>query len=553
MDVEVLVVGAGPTGLMLANQLARRGVQTRIIDRHSGPAQQSRAMAVQARTLEIYAKLGIIDQALALGARGTAANMWANGRWTARIPIGDIGKNLSPFPFVLMLGQDDNEHIMGNKLGDFAVGVEWNTELVGIEQRSGHVDATLKLADGRVRVIKASWLAGCDGARSPVREMSGITFPGAPYEHTFFVADTEAIGPMKQGELNVYLLPDGFHLFFPMRGKDHWRVIGILPRPLRAKADVSFEEVVPAIRQQAGQALHFNACYWFSTYRIHHRAAERFHDRRCFLLGDAAHIHSPMGAQGMNTGLQDAYNLAWKLALVVRGRADPVLLDTYEQERLPVARRLLQTTDRAFQLAVSDGWLASLLRTKVIAKVAAAAMHVARVRKLAFRTISQIGIRYPQSGLSRTLPGLPKGAPVAGDRFPWLHLKWHPGGVVEDLFRRLDDTSFNLLVFAQTPSPDAIPGGFGDLLRLHVIPADAGNDAELGNAKVPQPSFYLLRPDGHVGLCGVRLETTVLKRYLVEQARLRGGPADASGAAQQAATAIGGPGGAAVSWALQPS
>src|SRR5262249_1318706 len=207
--------------------------------------------------------LGIIDQALALGARGTAANMWANGRWTARIPIGDIGKNLSPFPFVLMLGQDDNEHIMGNKLGDFAVGVEWNTELVGIEQRAGHVDATLKLADGSLRLIKASWLAGCDGARSPVREMSGITFPGAPYEHTFFVADTEAIGPMKQGELNVYLLPDGFHLFFPMRGKDHWRVIWILPRPLRAKADCSFEEVVPGSRPQPRQAMHIHPRYSF--------------------------------------------------------------------------------------------------------------------------------------------------------------------------------------------------------------------------------------------------------------------------------------------------
>jgi len=206
---------------------------------------------------------------------------------------------------------------------------------------------------------------------------------------------------------------------------------------------------------------------------------------------------------------------------------------------------------------VSDGWLASLLRTKVIAKVAAAAMHVARVRTLAFRTISQIGISYPQSDLSRTLPGLPKGAPVAGDRFPWLHLKWQAGGVAEDLFRRLDDTCFNLLVFAQTASREAIPDGFGDLLRLHVVPADAGNDAELGNAKVPQPSFYLLRPDGHVGLCGVRLEAVVLARYLVEQARLRAGARGASAAAQLArscpATAVAGLASASLGCALQPS
>jgi 2-polyprenyl-6-methoxyphenol hydroxylase-like FAD-dependent oxidoreductase len=514
MDVDVLIVGAGPTGLMLANQLARRGVRPMIVDRHSGPAQQSRAMAVQARTLEIYAKMGIIEKALALGARATAANMWANGRWTARIPVGDIGKSLSAFPYILMLGQDDNEHIMGAKLGDYGVAVAWSTELVAFQQHPDYVEATLKLPDGTTRKVKAAWVAGCDGSRSPVREISGITFPGAPYEHSFFVADTEATGPMKPGELNVYLWQDGFHLFFPMRGVNRWRVIGILPQQLRQKDNLTFEEVVPAIRQHAGTALNFNECSWFSTYRIHHRAAARFRDRRCFLLGDAAHIHSPMGAQGMNTGLQDAYNLGWKLALVVQGRADPLLLDTYEQERVPVAQRLLQTTDRAFQLIVSDGWLASLLRTKIIARVAATAMRFERVRTLAFRTISQIGISYPNSSLSQTLPGLPKDAPAAGDRFPWVQLALKAGQPAEDLFHNLDDTQFNLLMFGQGPSAMEVPTEFRDLLRVHVIPQVSGNDLELGRVKVPQPSFYLLRPDGHVGLCGGRLEMAEVERYL---------------------------------------
>src|SRR5262247_3740857 len=389
VDVDVLIVGAGPTGLMLANQLARRGVKPMIIDRHSGPAQQSRAMAVQARTLEIYSKMGIIDKALGLGARGTAANMWASGKHTARIPIGDIGKSISPFPFVLMLGQDDNERIMGEKLSQLGVQVQWNTELVDFEQQPNHVDATLKLPDGGTRKVRAAWVAGCDGGRSPVREKSGITFPGAPYEHVFFVADSIATGSMKQGELNVYLWKDGFHLFFPMRPKDGWRVIGILPKHLRNKDDLTFEELVPEIQREAGANLSFKGCNWFSTYRIHHRAAERFRDRRCFILGDAAHVHSPMGAQGMNTGLQDAYNLAWKLALVVEGRADPVLLDSYQDERLPVAKRLLETTDRAFQLVVSENWLASVLRTRVIARLVARAMTFGRVRKIAFRTLSQ--------------------------------------------------------------------------------------------------------------------------------------------------------------------
>jgi len=520
-DVDVLVVGAGPTGLMLANQLARRGVKPRIIDRHSGPAQQSRAMAVQARTMEIYSKMGIIDKALSLGERATGANMWANGRWTARIPVGDIGQSMSPFPFVLMLGQDDNELIMGDKLHEFDVAVEWNTELIAIEQHPDHVDITLRLPDGTTQRIKAAWVAGCDGSRSPVRELSGIKFPGAPYEHTFFVADTEATGSMKPGELNVYLWRDGFHLFFPMRGKDGWRVIGILPEHLRQREDLTFEEVVPAIQQEAGANLSFKTCHWFSTYRIYHRAAAHFRDRRCFLLGDAAHIHSPAGAQGMNTGLQDAYNLAWKLALVVQGRADAALLDTYEQERIPVAKRLLETTDRAFQIIVSDGWFGSLFRTRILANVAARAMKFERVRQLAFRTIAQIGISYPASSMSHALPGLPKDAPTAGDRFPWVRLKFAANDTAEDLFERLDDRKFNLLMIGQSPIATQALDDFGDLLRIHTIAADPANSAELARAKVPQHSLYLLRPDGHVGLCGTSFDAAAIKRYLAEQVQLK--------------------------------
>ena len=159
---------------------------------------------------------------------------------------------------------------------------------------------------------------------------------------------------MVPDEINVYLWREGFHLFFPMRGTDHWRVVGSCRRSCASRDDLTFEEVVPSVRQEAGSGLSFQRCTWFSTYRIHHRRAARFRDRRCFLLGDAAHIHSPVGAQGMNTGLQDAYNLAWKLALVVSGRAEAALLDSYEDERIPVARRLLSTTDRAFSLVVSD-------------------------------------------------------------------------------------------------------------------------------------------------------------------------------------------------------
>jgi 2-polyprenyl-6-methoxyphenol hydroxylase-like FAD-dependent oxidoreductase len=515
MYTDVLIVGAGPTGLMLANQLGRRGIRPIIIDRHSGPAQQSRAMAVHARTLEIYAKLGIAARAVELGRPGNGANMWVKGRRKARIPFEEMGRDMSPFPYVLMLGQDDNERILGSHLRSLGIDVQWNTELVALEQAPDHVKATIKDSDGTTRTVTAAYVAGCDGGRSGVREMNNIGFPGAPYEHAFFVADTEATGPMVADELNVFLWNKGFHLYFPMRGPNRWRVIGMLPPELTNKKDPTFEDLVPALQQEGGGHLHFTSCLWFSTYRIHHRCTERFRDRRCFILGDAAHVHSPMGGQGMNTGLQDAYNLAWKLALVVSKQADDSLLDSYEAERMPVAHRLLETTDRAFRFVVSDSWLSGIFRTRIMPTVAALAMSRHSVRRAAFQTLSQIGISYRQSSLSRTLAGVPEQAPRAGDRFPWLRLQFEGGGPGEDLFQKLDDTRFNLIVIGQ-PAPLPESFGLGDLLQVHSVSSSPENAKVLASVSISGPAYYLLRPDGHVGLAGGRLEASTVRSWIAD-------------------------------------
>ena len=528
MDADVLIVGAGPTGLMLENQLARRGgARFRIIDRHAGPARESRALGVQARTLEIYEQLGIAPRALELGRRTIGASMWARGRRAARVPLGEIGRDLSPYPFLLILGQEDNELLLGESLSRWGPAVEWNTELVGMTQYPDRVDAKIRLPDGSIQEFSTVWVAGCDGVRSSVRDWNGIEFRGAPYEHVFFIADARVVGPMIPDELNVYLWGNGFHLFFPMRGPDHWRVVGILPPALRGRTDLTLDHVIPSIREEAGAELSFQECRWFSSYRIHHRRAARFRDRRCFLLGDAAHVHSPVGAQGMNTGLQDSYNLGWKLALVASGRAGDALLDTYEAERVPVAEALLRTTDQGFSILVSGSPLAAAFRTHLLPNFLALAMRVGKFRTLGFRTISQIGIQYRSSPASESMPGLPAEAPRAGDRFPWLRLSLAPGRTAESFFGKLDDTRFHLVLFGQDggggagasagASADAGSGSesaLPDLLRTHVVPSDPANERELARAKIPQPSFYLIRPDGYVGLCGARLESGAVERYL---------------------------------------
>ena len=515
-ETDVLIVGAGPTGLMLANQLVRRGVRIRIIDGHAGPARESRALGVQARTLEIYSHMGLADQAVALGKRADGAVLWAQGRRAARVPLGDIGRDISPYPYLLVLGQDDNERLLGDALHGRGLAVQWNTELVGLTQDTDHVTATLKNADGTRTDVTVLWLAGCDGARSSVRELSGIAFEGAPYQHVFFVADVQMTGSMAPDVLNVYLWRSGFHLLFPMRGVDHWRIVGILPSYLRGRDDLTFEETIPALRHEVGTELSFQACNWYSTYRIHHRRAARFHDRRVFLLGDAAHVHSPVGGQGMNTGLQDAYNLAWKLALVVSGRAGSDLLHSYQDERLPVANHLLKCTDRLFSLIVSDSRLAGLVRTRDMPKIMGLALRAAGLQRVFFRTISQTGIRYRSSPLSEALAGLPEDGPHAGDRFPWLRLRFRANGPTEDLYGKLDDTRFNLIVIGQA-APSAVGAELGDLVRVHEVPSDPENDRALGRVRIPRQSFYLLRPDGHVGLAGTRLDAGVATRYVTER------------------------------------
>lgn len=493
----VLIVGAGPTGLALALWLTRLGVTVRIVDKTAQPGTTSRALAVQARTLEFYRQLRIADRLVDGGVVVAALNMWVEGKRAARVPLGQIGEGQTPFPFALIFPQDAHERLLIEELREHGVDVERQTELTAFEQHDSGVRATLKLPDGTMQTCEAAYLAGCDGASSTVREQLRIGFPGGTYEGTFYVADVEAAGASVDDELHIDLESADFLLVFPLKPKGMLRLVGIVHGGDSRDGRLSFADVSGQAVERLG--LSVSKVNWFSTYRVHHRVAARFREGRAFLLGDSAHIHSPVGGQGMNTGIGDAVNLAWKLAAVMNGSALPTLLDTYEPERIAFARRLVATTDRLFTIATRRGRIARTVRTKVVPRVLPVLFRFAAMREFLFRTVSQVGVRYRGSRLSEGASEYVEG----GDRLPWIPLEG--GG---DNFAPLESLAWQVHVYGEPR------GGLEETctelgLALHVFPWRDSMHA----AGVERAALYLVRPDGYVALADQTADRTVLRKY----------------------------------------
>jgi 2-polyprenyl-6-methoxyphenol hydroxylase-like FAD-dependent oxidoreductase len=493
--LDVLIVGAGPTGLVLALWLHRQAVRVRIIDKASGPGTASRALAVHARTLEFYAMLGIADEVVAAGRKFGAVNYWAGRRHAARAVLGDIGKGLSPFPFVLIYPQDEHERLLLSRLQALHLPVEYRTELLGFDQGAGSVTAELR-GPGREETAEARFLCGCDGAHSTVREQLGIEFPGGDYSDLFYVADVVGSGPAANGELHAIMGARRFDAAFPMKGDGHVRLVGLVPERLRRKAGLRFENCAGAVKRNVPMSI--SGANWFSTYHVHHRVAESFRRGRVFLLGDAGHIHSPAGGQGMNTGIGDAVNLAWKLADVVNGHASPVLLDSYEDERIGFARTLVETTDRVFTAAVSKSLIARILRLWIVPLLFRPALRLASVRRRIFRMLSQIAITYrgiqPNQGRA--------GRVEAGDRLPWVADDWLGN------FAPLKGLSWQVHVYG-TASPEL--RRFCAERTLFLYQRDWG--ADCAAAGLQRDAIYLVRPDGHVGFASTSPDVEALRRF----------------------------------------
>lgn len=498
---DVLIIGAGPTGLVLALWLSKLGIQVRILDKTAVPGTTSRALAVQARTLELYRQLDLADAIVQGGYTVPAANLWVKGEPVARLPFETIGKGLTPYSFLEIYPQDQHEQLLIERLERFGVSVERETELKSFEEADGYVTAHLVNAQGQEETCETSYLAGCDGARSTVRKTLDVDFPGGTYQQVFYVADVDAAGPPINGELHADLDEADFLAVFPLAGSGRARLIGTVRDERAEHAEtLKFEDVSSrAMEHLKVQVLKVN---WFSTYRVHHRVAEHFRSGRAFLLGDAAHVHSPAGGQGMNTGIGDAINLAWKLAAVLKGKASDTLLDSYETERIEFARRLVATTDRVFSFVTADGPIANLVRTRLAPVLLAKATSLAAVREFMFRTISQITLNYRAMPLSVGSAGDVHG----GDRLPWAH----DGDF--DNFETLSSMAWQVHVYGLASDP-LVAWCAEHGIALHTFPWGPAPEA----AGLARNAFYLLRPDTYVALAELSSDPKVLERYFSER------------------------------------
>ncbi len=482
---QVLICGAGPTGLVLALWLAKRQVPFRIIDKapHAGTA--SRALVVQARTLEFYRMLGIENAIVDQTTKIDQLQLWVRQRHVGTVLFGQDATGISAFPNFYVFPQDEHERVLEVELEKLGIFVERNTELVSFKEEKEGIEAQLKTSAGETTTTRVAYLAGCDGSRSKVREIIGAAFPGGTYDPIYYVADIVASGPVINGGLNLALDDNDFLAVFPMHGEGRVRLVGTVdsedPDRVFQWDDVS-QDIIR--RLQIGT----KAVNWFSTYRVHHRVASFFRKGRAFLCGDAAHVHSPVGGQGMNTGIGDAINLAWKLDAVLRHRAPDTVLDTYEQERIPFAKSLVNTTDRVFTFVNKRSALATAIRTRLVPLILPRLFQRPAIRRAAFRLVSQTRIHYRRSALSSgMLDGL-----HSGDRLPWLS--------EQDNYAPLTTLDWQLHCYGP------IPAWCKDIRVYHFTP---GGPIQSG-------AICLIRPDGYIGWIGRSSDQQGLTAYIAK-------------------------------------
>jgi 2-polyprenyl-6-methoxyphenol hydroxylase-like FAD-dependent oxidoreductase len=456
-NAEVLIVGAGPTGLTAALELAALGIPCRIIDKAAERSDKSRALVVQARTLELLERHGLGRELCARGQNAYHIVGHVAKQRRFEVAFEDIGIEDTPFPFLLFVSQAETERVLEAALQKLGVRVERPVELTALDS------------------VPERFIIGADGAHSTVRHLIGANFAGEAYPQDFMLADVFVDWNEPHDILRFLLGREGLLAVIPLREPHLYRLIATRREVAADAPDPTLDEFQSIWDDFSPLPARLHDPRWLVRFRLHHRGVDQYRYGRVFLAGDAAHIHSPAGGQGMNTGIQDSINLCWKLALVLRGRAGEALLDTYHEERHPVGQRLLRTTDRLFRVAASRSRVLLGLRNFALPRLAPFLLRTPARRARAFRFISQLGIEYSGSSIVGQ-SGKWHGGPAAGHRAPPLDCQ---RGV-----------RHHLLAFGGSAPP---LGEWADLIDAHDLPADTQHYDTAGGK-----ALYLVRPDGYV-------------------------------------------------------
>lgn len=517
--IDVLISGAGPAGLMMACQLALHNISFRIIDKKTSPAIHSGALIVHARTLEILDQMGIAQKAIKAGIIAQTINIRFNQPKNYTLDIGDLGSGLTRFPFLLMIEQWQTENLLAGFLNDHGHSVENNTALVNFAPENELVNSEIQKPDGTIEIVKSKFLIGADGNSSLVRTKLNIPFPGKTHLARLFITDCEAQLPFSTNEIFFSFTSTHTAGFFPLP-ENRRRVDGLIP-VTQKKEQVGFSDVSNFFGNDIHSGIKLRNPQWFSVFRSHSRCAQTYRQNRCFLVGDAAHVHSPVGAQGMNTGLQDAHNLAWKLAFYICGKASENILDSYQEERRPLAQTIIRSTDFAYSFMTADSMLIWFLRLKLAPLLLPVLLqkfkNSTRLRNRIFTSISGIGINY-KSGIfidSEHSENFPAHAPRPGERLPYL--VYENSGKTSSICDDLNSKTFHLIVFGKQILPEPfqlVLEKYSDVIEEKYIPQEPETQHLYKRFGIEDQGCYLVRPDLYIAWRSRELNAASIGDYM---------------------------------------
>jgi 2-polyprenyl-6-methoxyphenol hydroxylase-like FAD-dependent oxidoreductase len=527
-DCQVLVVGAGPTGLVLAADLLARGISTRIIDKGDGVHLETRALAVHARALEALDYMGLADRLVDHGQMVRWFSFYTDGK--RRVSL-DLARNGTRFPFMLDIPQHQTEALLRARIAELGGVIEQGTELTALADEPAGVTATVRDADGQPRQITAGYLAGCDGAHSRVRRELGLPFRGHPYPQDWLLADVRLDWARPENEVHVFFRAGGTPLIcFPMR-EHRWRLVVPFAGD-RAPGAPDLAEIQQLVDQRAPEPLVASDPTWLASFHCHRRSTNTYRRGHVLLAGDAVHIHTPAGGQGMNTGITDAHNLGWKLALVAAGRAPDQLLDTYGAEREPVAEQVLGLTHTLVRFGAMTHPVKRALRDAIIP----AAFGAGPVHRRAVRRFTQVSVAYPASSLTKTGRGRGCGRPRPGQRVPDIEVLTAEGP--SRLFTVLR-SGHHVIVVTRADPDSALANPALEPYRDLVGVVTCGSPDTRAFRGTRTASVLLVRPDGYLAARARPDNLETVLGYLRELFRSEIGKSDDSVLDQRAADRLG--------------